>query len=168
MQHGFNDCPGACSSRWRKRGTQKEAFGRSRGGFTCKVHALADARGRPLQFHLTGGEAADCNAYETLIDLAEHQPKALLADKGYDSNAIHNDLKRRGIKPVMSPRSNRKTPIRYNKKLYKARNGIERHFGFLKHNRRIATRYDKAAASCFAFLCLAAIKIQLKSFVHTH
>lgn len=39
-------------------------------------------------------------------------------------------------------------------------------FGFLKHNRRIATRYDKTAASFFAFLCLTAIKIWLKSFVH--
>ena len=102
-----------------------------------------------------------------MIDLAERQPKALLADKGYDSNDIRNDLKRRGIKPVIPPRSNRRTPIRYNKKLYKTRNGIERHFGFLKQNRRIATRYDKTTASFFAFLCLAAIKIWIKSFVHT-
>lgn len=53
------------------KGGLKKTFGRSRGGFTCKVHALADARGRPLQFHLTGGGVADCKAYETLIDLAE-------------------------------------------------------------------------------------------------
>ena len=101
------------------------------------------------------------------MDLAEHLPKALLADKGYDSNEIRNDLKRRGIKPVIPTRSNRKTPVRYDRKLCKTRNGIERHFGFLKQNRRIATRYDKTAASFFAFLCLAAIKIWLKSFVHT-
>lgn len=110
---------------------------------------------------------ADCKAYEMLMDLAENQPKALLADKGYDSNDIRNDLKRRGIKPVIPSKSNRIKTIRYNKKLYKTRNGIERHFGFLKQNRRIATRYDKTAASFFAFLCLAAIKISPKSFVHT-
>lgn len=97
------------------------------------------------------------------MGLADRSPKALIADKGYDSNDIRNDLKSRGIKPVIPPKSNRKTPIRYNKKIYKTRNRIERMFGFLKHNRRIATRYDKTAASFFAFLCLAAIKIWLKS-----
>jgi transposase len=119
-----------------------------------------------LQFHLTGGETSDYKAYPILMDLAERKPRALLADKGYDSNDIREDLKQRGIKSVIPPRSNRKTPIRYDRKLYKTRNGIERHFGFLKHNRRIATRYDKTAASFFSFLCLAAAKIWLKSFVH--
>ncbi len=120
----------------------------------------------PLQFCLTGGEAADCKSYETLIGLVGKKPNALIADKGYDSNEIRNDLKSRGIKPVIPPRSNRKNPIRYNKTIYKTRNRIERMFGFLKHNRRIATRYDKMAASFFAFLCLAAIKIWIKAFVH--
>jgi transposase len=43
----------------RKRGIREQAFGRSRGGFTFKVHCLSDARGIPLVFHLTPGEAAD-------------------------------------------------------------------------------------------------------------
>lgn len=119
-----------------------------------------------MQFYLTGGETSDYKAYPILMDLAERKPEALLADKGYDSNDIREDLKRRVIKSVIPPRSNRKTPIRYDRKLYKTRNGIERHFGFLKQNRRVATRYDKTAASFFAFLCLAAVKIWLKSFVH--
>jgi len=45
-------------------GACRRALGRSRGGFTSKVHCLADALGRPLAFHLMGGEAADCKAYE--------------------------------------------------------------------------------------------------------
>ncbi len=102
-----------------------------------------------------------------LMELAGRSPKALIADKGYDSNDIRNDLKNRGIKAVILPKSSRKTPIRYNKKIYKTRNKIERMFGFLKHNQRIATRYDKTAASFFAFLCLAAIRIWLKFFVRT-
>lgn len=95
-----------------KGGTQKEAFGRSRGGFTSKIHCLCDAAGRPLQFWLTGGEAADCKAYEALMELADRAPKTLIADKDYDSNEIRGDLKSRGIKPVIPPKSNRKTPIR--------------------------------------------------------
>ncbi|RYE96874.1 MAG: IS5/IS1182 family transposase, partial [Oxalobacteraceae bacterium] len=53
---------------------------------------MADALGRPLAFHLTGGEAADCKAYDALIVLPERTPDALLADKGYDADAIRADL----------------------------------------------------------------------------
>ncbi len=49
---------------------------------TDKLHYLADALGRPLAFHLTGGEAADCKAYDVLLVLPECTPDALLADKG--------------------------------------------------------------------------------------
>jgi len=45
-----------------KGGIHRRALGRSRGGFTSKLHCLADARGRPLAFHLTVGETADCKA----------------------------------------------------------------------------------------------------------
>lgn len=165
-QHRLNDGSGPCIGRRRKRGTREQAFGRSRGGFTSKIHCLSDARGRPLAFHLTGGEAADCTAYEALIDLPETAPAAMLADKGYDSDAIRDDLKERGIRPVIPPRSNRKTPIRWSKQLYIERNRIERMIGHLKINRAIATRYDKLAESFLGMLHLASIKHWLK-FVHT-
>ena len=46
-----------------KGGTCRRALVRSRGGFTGKLYCLADARGRPIAFHLTHGEAADCTAF---------------------------------------------------------------------------------------------------------
>ncbi|WP_229815718.1 transposase, partial [Novosphingobium pokkalii] len=72
-----------------------------------KLHCLADAVGRPVAFHLTGGEAADCKAYDDLIDLPEQAPDAFLADKGYDADAIRADLAERKIKAVIPGRSNR-------------------------------------------------------------
>lgn len=165
-QHRLHHGSGPRFGRRRKRGTRKQAFGRSRGGFTSKVHCLGDARGRPLAFHLTGGEAADCASYETLIHLPESPAKAVLGDKGYDSDAIRADLKARGIRPVIPPRSNRKTAIRWNKHLYRQRNCIERMIGHLKINRAIATRYDKLADSFLGMLHLAATRYWLK-FVHT-
>ena len=51
----------------RKRGEQKQAVGRSRGGRNTKIHALADAKGRLLAILLTGGEAHDCPIAERLI-----------------------------------------------------------------------------------------------------
>ena len=100
-----------------------------------------------------------------LIDLPERQPNALLADKAYDSDAIRADLKRRGIKAVIPPRSNRKIAIRYNKRLYRERNYIERVFGHLKINRAIATRYDQLAETFLSMLFLASTRYWLK-FVH--
>ena len=129
------------------KGAYQRALGRSRGGFTSKVHCIGDARGRPIAFHLTPGEAADCRAYDTLINLPEQAPDALLADKAYDTDAIRADLKARGIRPVIPPKSNRIVTIRYSKRLYRQRNCIERVLGHLKINRAIATRYDSPTAS---------------------
>ena len=161
-QHRLNDSPGPRLGCRRKRGTREQAFGRSRGGFTCKVHCLSDAVGRPLAFHLTGGEAADCTQFETLSALAEARPGYLIADKGYDSDAIRDSLHDAGVRPVIPPRSNRKTPIRWNRQLYRQRNRIERMIGHLKINRAIATRYDKLARSFLDMLHLAALRRLLR------
>src|SRR5262249_1916626 len=86
-------------------------------------------------------------SYDTLIDLPEWVPGALVADKAYDSDAIRDDLKQRGIRAVIPPKSNRTQMIRYNKRLYRQRNCIERVLGHLKINRAVATRYDQPADS---------------------
>lgn len=164
-QHRQHDRPGPSAGRRRKRGTREQAFGRSRGGFTSKVHCLADARGRPIAFHLTGGEAADCKAYEVLIDLPAVKPRSLLGDKAYDTDPIRSDLEARRICAVIPPKSNRTRKIRWSKKLYRDRCWIECNFGHLKANRAIATRYDKTAESFLGMLYLGAIKIWTK-FVH--
>lgn len=94
-------------------------------GSPVKLHCLADALGRPLAFHLTVGEAADCKAYDALIGLPERAPGALLADKGYDADAIRADLAIRNIEAVIPGRSNRRVKIEHNRALYKQRNRIE-------------------------------------------
>jgi len=48
---------------------EDEALGRSRGGFSTKVHAITDALGNPLEFVLTGGQASDIGQAETLLAL---------------------------------------------------------------------------------------------------
>lgn len=42
--------------------------------------------------HLYDGEVADCKAYDALIGRPEKMPNALLADKGYGTDAIRADL----------------------------------------------------------------------------
>lgn len=90
--------------------------------------------------------------------LAGTKPEYLLADKGYDSASIRDNLCERGIRPVIPPRSNRITPIRWDRRIYLERNRIERMIGHPKINRAVATRYDKLASSFLDSLHIAAIR----------
>ena len=92
---------------------------------------------------MTGGEAHEVKGYDALMELHDINPDRLLGDKGCDSDDIRNDLADRGIELVIPPRSNRKTPIEYDREAYKRRNLIERCVNRLKQFRRIATRYEK-------------------------
>jgi transposase len=93
-------------------------------------------------------------------------PKGLLADKGYDGDRFRDNLLLRGILPVIPPRSNRKAPAHPDYRRYKDRNRIERMFGKLKQQHRIAIRYDKTVLSFESFLNFATVRLWLKSLVN--
>jgi len=139
----------------RKKGEQKQAVGRSRGGRNTKIHAIADAKGRLLSILLSGGEAHDCPPAPRLIRRTKAARK-LLGDKAYDSAELRQWLKHRGTKAVVPNRSNRKQPFSFDKRSYKQRHRIENAFCRLKDFRRIATRYDKLARNFLASVCLVA------------
>jgi IS5 family transposase len=106
--------PGSPSCRRRKRGTQKQGLGRSRGGFTTKLHARTNREGLPLGFVLTGGEAHDVTAYDELMGTDEIRPQAMLADKGYDSDDVRADCcvhRTNPIIPTKLGRPQRRTRI---------------------------------------------------------
>lgn len=99
--------------------------------------------------------------------MAEHDvdPEVLLADRGYDSDAIREDIRSRGGEPQIPTKKNRRVQHSVNRALYALRNRIERLFNRLKNSRRVATRYDHTASSFLGFVQLAAIR-QWISFVH--
>ena len=82
--------------------------------------------------------------------------KALLADRGYDSNWFRKALAQRGCKPCIPSTKSRKIPLTYDTTLYKQRHKIENMFARLKDWRRIATRYDRCAHTFFSAICIAA------------
>ena len=106
-------------------------------------------------FVLTPGNTADCVVADTCVSLIPGV-SALIADKGYDTDAFRRFLKEHGIKTVIPGKSNRKKRIRHDKKAYKNRNVIDRCFCRLKDFRRIATRYDKLARNFLSALCFVA------------
>jgi len=87
------------------------------------------------------------------------QTKALIADKGYHSNAFRAELKARRITPGIPPKRNRRTVIPFNKALYRPRHKIENMSGRIKDWRRVATRYDRCAHTFFSAICRAATVI---------
>lgn len=83
----------------------------------------------------------------------------LLADKGYDSNAILTQAQAQGMKPVIPPKRNRKIQRSYDKALYKLRHLVENAFLHLKRWRGIATRYAKNSASFLAAIHIRCITL---------
>ena len=122
---------------------------------TTKVHALVDVIGRPFAMALTAGNVADIRALPLLPHLRT-TTRYLIADKGYDADALRRDLRARRIAPVIPGRSNRTKPIRYDKRRYRNRHLIENAFCRLKDARRIATRYDKLARNFLSAVAIAA------------
>ena len=90
--------------------------------------------------------------------LADERPGYLVADKGYDTDAIRAALHDAGVRSCIPPKSTRKAKIRWNKRIYRDRNFIERMIGHLKINRAVATRYDKLARSFLDVLHIATIR----------
>lgn len=133
-------------------------MGRSRGGLTSKLHALVDARGRPIGLTLTGGQVHDAREAEALIE-AIPTGATLLGDKGYDSNAIREAAAARDIWANIPNRSNRKQRYGFSPWLYKQRNLVERFFNRIKQFRGIATRYDKNPANYLAAIKLVCTRL---------
>ena len=92
--------------------------------------------------------------------------KALLADKGYDGDAVRTNLLMRGILTDHSAKGQRRELIARDLRRYRYRNCIERMFGYLKHQRRNATCYGKTALSFASFLNLAAFRRWLPNFIN--
>ena len=139
-------------------GPAAQAIGPSRGGRTTKVHVLVDGRGRALKLLLSAGNVVDITVAPALVaDLTASTCTALVADKGYDSDALRHLLRAKGIFPCLSLNRCRLTPRPFHRGYYRRRHRVENFFGAIKRHRRIATRYDKLASSFLAFVSLAAI-----------
>ncbi|WP_425442609.1 IS5 family transposase [Sphingomonas adhaesiva] len=133
-------------------------IGRTKGAMNTKLHAVADANGRPLSFFMTAGQVSDYTGPAALLD---DLPKAqwLLGDRGYDADWFRDALQAKGIQPCIPGRKSRNEPIRYDKRRYRRRSRIEIMFGRLKDWRRVATRYDRCPTAFFSAIALAATVI---------
>lgn len=135
-------------------------MGRSRCGFTTKLHAVSEGLGLPLRFEVGPGQEHDMRQAGNMV--AGLSPSYVLADKAYDADTLIDTIEDTKATACIPPKNNRKDPRKYDKALYKERNQVERMFGKLKEFRRIATRYDKLIRNFMGFVKLAAIYLWLK------
>jgi transposase len=143
--------------------------GRSRGGFSTKIHLKVDFDGLPLAFHLTEGQAGDSPQFEVLLDLGpDITPRAAVGDKGYDSRRNRTGARERGICPAIPYKANAKNrPNFFPKALYRGRARIEQLVGKLKRFKRIALRCEKTARNFGSFVAFALGLIIIKSVHRT-
>ncbi|MBP3556349.1 MAG: IS5 family transposase, partial [Thermoguttaceae bacterium] len=123
-----------------------QAIGRTKGGRTTKIHAIVAGPTTPVALKLTPGNAGDAPVGREILrnlDVKRLKSKFVLMDRAYEGDETRQTARDVGLKPVVPSKRNRRKLWRYNKKLYKRRNEIERFFRRIQDFRRIATRCDK-------------------------
>ena len=148
----------------RRRGEQKkpaddEALGRSRGGFSTKIHVICTDEDTAVGVVLTPGQAGDAPQFGKLFDAGTAEvPTAdeVVADKGYDSWDIKNKVLEADAAAHIPSKSNAAEPWPHDPEAYADRNRVERLFNKLKQFRAVATRFDKLGK-----VFLATVKIAL-------
>ncbi len=125
-------------------------MGRSRGGFSCKIHGTVDGLGNPLRLRLTAGQRHDITQAYHLLEGFNFE--RLIADRGDAAEHFIDYLFDRGIEAVIPPHQCATVLREYDEWLYRERHLVECFINKIKHFRRIFSRFDKLDTSYLGFL----------------
>jgi transposase len=166
MEHGLLDStivrahPCAAGAE-KKHGTADEqALGRSRGGFSTKVHVIVDALGNPLRVRLTAGQRHDSTQAGALLDGLAFE--RVIADRGYAGRAVLDLVLNSGAEAVIPPHQSAKEPREYDRWWYRERHLVECFINKVKHFRRVFSRFDKLAQRYLGFVQFTSVLIWLR------
>ncbi len=85
-----------------------------------KLHAVTDAKGRPICLFLPAGQASDDTGAAALLDSLP-QADWFLADRGYDADWLRKALQDRGIRACIPSRKSRQKTVKYDRRRYERR-----------------------------------------------
>ena len=145
----------------KKNGDQAtQALGRSRGGFSTKIHVTVDGLGNPLRLRLTAGQRQDIIEAVALVE--DFDFEHIIADRGYAAQAFYDWIVAQGTTPVIPPHQRAKEARDYDKWLYRERHLVECFINKIKHFRRVFSRFDKLARRFLGFLHFVSSLIWLR------
>jgi len=141
-------------------GQAEQALGRSRGGFSTKIHVTVDGLGYPLRLYLTAGQRQDIiKAHDLIVDL---DFDFIIADRSYGAKDFLAAILVEGAEAVIPPKKNAQEPREYDQWRYRERHLIECFIGKIKHFRRVFSRFDKLARRYLGFLQFVSSLIWLR------
>jgi len=141
-------------------GQEQQALGRSRGGFSTKIHITVDGLGNPLRVRLTAGQVHESTQAQALLEgLSGHH---VIADRGYAGQPLVDWIIEQGAGVVIPPHQSAKQSRDYDRWLYRERHLIECFINKIKHFRRVFSRFDKLASRYLGFLHLVSTLIWLR------
>ncbi len=143
-------------------GQAAQAIGRTKGGLNTKIAALVESRGRLMAVTIGPGQTDEVKTAAPLLKTLRRI--LLIGDKGFDRDALRQQMLAQGCLVCVPPRSNRNNPAWWSRVFYRQRHKIENCFQRIKIHKRISTRYDKLALTFLNFILLAAAFDWLKSF----
>jgi transposase len=137
---------------------------------------LVDGAGTPLGFHVAAASPAEVTLLAPTLATVRvsrahragrprQRPERLIADRGYDSNAVRAALATRGIQPIIPARSNNRRATHQDGRClrrYRRRWIVERSHAWLYNFRRLVVRYERSVAIYTALVHLACALITLK------
>lgn len=153
--------PCAAGAPKKKGGQEKQALGKSVGGFSTKVHATVDALGNPLRLLLTAGQRGDATQAIPLL-LEGFDFAGVMADRGYDTDDILDFIAQNDAEAVIPAKKNRIVQRDTDWHTYKGRHLVECFMNKIKQYRRIFSRFEKYASRYMSFLSFASALIWLK------
>jgi transposase len=150
--------------------------GKTKRGKGTKGRVVVDGQGLPLGNHLHAASPSEVKLVEATLQAIRvgrrqrggrprQKPFRLIADRGYDSDPLREQLAARGIKLIAPHRKNRRKPPTQDGRAlrrYKRRWIVERTFAWLGNYRRLVVRYDRSLTVYQGFFHIACFIIVLR------